>query len=183
MSENIIPDIRKDPKAWFGYFNPNNKPGLSKPEILQSVLDTLNATTGNIPDIENLIESIDNIWLLCNLDQNEEVTYEKFQMEGGLCESIVSSLPPISPENITITTASTAATAATAATATVSAVSAINAVSNTPRVLPLETDVRVQCGRCNARVMFFYFYILFYFFYINYIHFIFLLKKKSNSIC
>ena len=150
MSETIIPDIRKDPKAWFGYFNPNNKPGLSKPEILQSVLDTLNATTGNIPDIENLIESIDNIWLFCNLDQNEEVTYEKFQMEGGLCESIVSSLPPISPE-ITATATASAATGTVVSSVT----SPINAaLNNTPRVLPLETDVRVQCGRCNARVNF-----------------------------
>lgn len=49
-----IPDIRNDPKAWFNFFDKTNKGTLEKSEVLQALIDTLNATTGNIPDIGNL---------------------------------------------------------------------------------------------------------------------------------
>ena len=49
-----IPDIRNDPKAWFNFFDKTNRGTLEKSEVLQALIDTLNATTGNIPDIGNL---------------------------------------------------------------------------------------------------------------------------------
>ena len=96
-----IPDIRSSPGDWYKYFDIQNANSLRKGDVLQALVDTINATTGSLPDIELLMESVETMWSACGLSEDEDgtVSLDQFKTEGGLGELIAASglLPFISP--------------------------------------------------------------------------------------
>ena len=112
---STIPDIRSSPDEWFKHFDQSNGNDndnkLSKSDMLQALVETINAVTGTIPEIEQLMESFDTMWNISKSSNNNDSTNEEknddteiitlgaFKKEGGLWELIVASglLPPISP--------------------------------------------------------------------------------------
>ena len=84
---------------------------------------------------EHLMELIDNLWTISSLDEAGVITFKQFEAEGGLCESIVSSLPPITPEP------------------TRTSSSPVNAGRRAfSHDSPTQSEMRVQCGRCNTQM-------------------------------
>ena len=119
--QGYIPDIRRDKKGWFKYFDHNNDSKLSKPELLQALIDTLMtisdgeeaATTttsdtkddngyheqANAPDIDALSDMLNALWGLAGLDSEDLLPLDQFLVRDGIGDSIIGSLPPLPTRN------------------------------------------------------------------------------------
>jgi phage FluMu protein Com len=97
MSLQHIPDIRTNVDAWFDFFNRESEyKGMHKTEVLQAILETVNAMTGEIPDIDALMSTMDEIWTFSGLQPEDRRSLEKFKCHGGLHEVICAHLPQVS---------------------------------------------------------------------------------------
>ena len=69
---------------------------MLKAEILQSILETINAMTGKVPDVDALMTTIDELWSFSGVRPDERITLERFKCVGGLHETLCAHLPRIS---------------------------------------------------------------------------------------
>ena len=106
--QGYIPDIRRNKKEWFRYFDHNNDSKLSKPEILQALIDTLMTIYDNnerecydenqqkeVPDIDALSDMLDVMWTMMDLKHDDLIHFDQFIAPDGLADTIVGSLPPL----------------------------------------------------------------------------------------
>ena len=112
-SSSTIPDIRSSPDEWYKYFDHVNTNKLSKNDMVQALVDTINALTGSLPDIEQLMESFETMWSISSETTSDgsiavEMSLEQFKKEGGMWELIVASglLPAITPIPVSSTSSS-----------------------------------------------------------------------------
>ena len=129
-----IPSIRLNAKAWFKYFDHNEDDLLSKAQILQAVIDTINSITGETPDIGVLMDSMDCLWAVSGVDDSEEINAELFAARDGLWEAIVSSLIPLPPLQA-------------------SQRRSVRIYETTGTSYGRPQEIIVECGECTARVI------------------------------
>ena len=136
--QGYIPDIRRNKREWFRYFDHNNDSMLSKPEILQALIDTMmtiyeddmnNDQQGEVPDIDALSDMLDVMWSIAGLSPDDLIGCDQFLSHDGLADSIVGSLPPVPSSSASSSSASS---------------------SSTLQCAPAMQYLQMQCGMCGA---------------------------------
>jgi len=69
-----IPSFHKNAKVWFDYFDDDKDGKLSKPQLIQALVDTYSTVTGNPPDIGRVMETVDDLFSIAGLEDGQDVS-------------------------------------------------------------------------------------------------------------
>ena len=69
-----IPPFHKNPRVWFDYFDDDKDGRLTKPQLLQALVDTYNTMFGSPPDSGRVMDTVDSLWEIACLKDGDDVS-------------------------------------------------------------------------------------------------------------
>ena len=69
-----IPSFHKNPRVWFDYFDDDKDGRLTKPQLLQALVDTYNMIFGSPPDVGRFMDTVDSLWEITCLKEEDDVS-------------------------------------------------------------------------------------------------------------
>lgn len=86
-----IPDIRRDARGWFQFFDRDRSGRLDKTEVIQAFVASFSATC----DPEVLVSVVDQLWPLFDRDGGGFISEEEFLARDGLCDTMLAQFPHV----------------------------------------------------------------------------------------
>ena len=86
-----IPDIRRDSRGWFQFFDRDRSGRLDQGEVINAFVTTFGGTC----DPNVLANVVQQLWPLFDRDGSGVITDQEFLARGGLCETMLAQFPAV----------------------------------------------------------------------------------------
>ena len=86
-----IPDIKRNPRGWFQYFDRDRSGRLDQGEVINAFSATFGATC----DPTVLTSVVQQLWPLFDRDGTGVITENEFLAREGLCDTILAQFPSV----------------------------------------------------------------------------------------
>jgi Ca2+-binding EF-hand superfamily protein len=84
------PDIRRDKRSWFVYFDNDGGGTLCKGEMCRALIKTFKLSSSNL-QVREMTDMLDNVWFMFDTDGSGEIDIDEFCQPNGLADTIIAS--------------------------------------------------------------------------------------------